>query len=344
MTRHALRLVNALAWRAVLSAVARAGPQPSRRRVTRRSGVWRLAAAAGAGAAATGLIVVIALGLWNLSAAQGHPRIVYDAIAVARDASIAIQTRNITVPSDFEPALSEEGARLYQAHCVTCHGAPGVAPSSLALGMNPLPTPIVAAARARPAREIFWLVKNGLRMTGMPAWDVRLTEAQMWTVTAFTEALPDVSPAQYKTFVNGLGEELSAPPDMAPDKSSPMAPDNELVVRGERAIRMYGCHGCHDIPGIVGHETAVGPRLEAIGEQRFLAGVLPNTEAAMVRWLMEPTHVDPLTAMPDLNVTRQAAEAMAAFLYAGTPPERHAHGDEGGTREAVHHQSADVAE
>lgn len=276
-----------------------------------RTGWLGLAAAACAGAAVAGLAMMAALELWNLAATRGHPRIVYDAIAQVRDTAIAIQARQVAVPKDYAPALTAEGARLYQEHCATCHGAPGVAPASLALGMNPLPTPIVAAARARPAREVYWLIKYGLRMSGMPAWDVRLSDAQMWTITAFAEALPDISPAGYKQFLDGLDDEPAATAQGSPEPAS--------LEHGRRAIRMFGCHGCHEIPGVTGHETAVGPPLGGIGDQAFVAGVLENDGPGMVRWLMDPPHIDPLTAMPDLGVTRKDAEAMAAYLRAAGP-------------------------
>jgi len=299
-----MRPFAAFLARAARATTRRAGP-------ARSTGTLRLVGAGFAGAALCGLAMLAALELWNLAATRGHPRIIFDAIARVRDASITVQSWHVVVPEDYAPALTSEGARLYQEHCATCHGAPGIAPAPLALGMNPLPTPIVAAARARPAREVYWLVKNGLRMTGMPAWDVRLSESEIWTVTAFAEALPDISPARYKAFLEELDDrdEMAAPTPQGPAEATSAA-------YGRRAIRMYGCHGCHEIPGVSEHGAFVGPPLIALGEQAFIAGVLENTRLNLERWLMAPQHHDPLTAMPDLGVTREHAEAMASYLLA----------------------------
>jgi cytochrome c1 len=69
------------------------------------------------------------------------------------------------------------------------------------------------------------------------------------------------------------------------------------------------------IPGVVGANRSVGPPLAGIANRQYIAGVLPNTPANMMRWLRQPTKVDPLSAMPDLDVTEQDARDIAAFLY-----------------------------
>lgn len=177
--------------------------------------------------------------------------------------------------------------------------------------MNPVPPNIVAATRSRPPQEVFWLIKYGLRMTGMPAWDVRLSDEEMWTVTAFAEALPDVSPEAYARFLRDLGE-------TSHDRASPQSQDpgrSAEVERGRIAVRMYGCHSCHKVPGIVGHDVEVGPPLDAMRRQAYIAGVLENTPANLAAWIVDPHDVDPLSAMPDLDVPRALARDIAAYLY-----------------------------
>jgi cytochrome c1 len=92
------------------------------------------------------------------------------------------------------------------------------------------------------------------------------------------------------------------------------APPAVSAERGALLLRQYGCGTCHSIPGVANAHGIVGPPLEDIGRRVYLAGILPNTPEHMVRWIMEPQLVDPLTAMPDLGVTEPQARDMAAYL------------------------------
>jgi cytochrome c len=85
--------------------------------------------------------------------------------------------------------------------------------------------------------------------------------------------------------------------------------------RGVEAINKYGCATCHTIPGVRGATALVGPNLQQVASRMYLAGVLPNTPDNMIRWIQHPREVDPLTAMPDLNVTDADARDIASYLY-----------------------------
>ncbi len=85
--------------------------------------------------------------------------------------------------------------------------------------------------------------------------------------------------------------------------------------RGKAAIAAYGCGSCHTIPGVDGATATVGPPLAGIALRSYIAGVLPNTPAAMIRWLKDPPAVDSLTAMPALGLTDPTARDIAAYLY-----------------------------
>lgn len=85
--------------------------------------------------------------------------------------------------------------------------------------------------------------------------------------------------------------------------------------RGVEAIQRYGCASCHTIPGVPGAAALVGPNLQQVASRMYLAGVLPNTPDNMIRWIQHPRDVDPLTAMPNLNVTDADARDIASYLY-----------------------------
>lgn len=85
--------------------------------------------------------------------------------------------------------------------------------------------------------------------------------------------------------------------------------------RGPERLREYGCDACHTIPGVRGADALVGPPLSGLASRMYIAGVLTNTPEHLVRWIRDPTEVDPRTAMPDVDVTEQDARDMAAYLY-----------------------------
>lgn len=84
---------------------------------------------------------------------------------------------------------------------------------------------------------------------------------------------------------------------------------------GRERIGYYGCGACHTVPGVAGANRQVGPPLTGLPERMFIAGVLANNPANLIRWIESPTAVDPLAAMPDLGVTPADARDIAAYLY-----------------------------
>lgn len=85
--------------------------------------------------------------------------------------------------------------------------------------------------------------------------------------------------------------------------------------RGAAAIEDVGCGACHTIPGIRGARGLVGPPLTSWARRSYIAGNLPNDPENLIRWIMDPQAVEPGTVMPNLDVTRQQARDMAAYLY-----------------------------
>jgi cytochrome c len=87
------------------------------------------------------------------------------------------------------------------------------------------------------------------------------------------------------------------------------------VERGRMAVRADGCGACHMVPGVRGARGKVGPPLGGIASRSYIAGVLPNSPENMVRWLIDPPGVNPLTAMPNLGLDPRRARDITAYLY-----------------------------
>jgi cytochrome c2 len=85
--------------------------------------------------------------------------------------------------------------------------------------------------------------------------------------------------------------------------------------RGEAMFIQYGCGSCHALKNVRGATGSVGPPLDGIATRSIIGGHLANTPDNMQRWIRDPQHVAPGTAMPNLGVGGDDARDMTAFLY-----------------------------
>jgi mono/diheme cytochrome c family protein len=152
-------------------------------------------------------------------------------------------------------------------------------------------------------------------MTGMPAWKFTYEEEDLWAIVAFIkQLLPKLSPEEYRAMDRAL---VNKPMRQAVrrDREEAQRTVGGDPERGRLAIDNYACTACHIIPGVVGPAVHVGPPLRGVSKRRYIADVLPNTPENIIRWIRDPQGVDPLTAMPDLDVKKDDARDIAAYLY-----------------------------
>ncbi|MDQ2804993.1 MAG: cytochrome c [Pseudomonadota bacterium] len=151
--------------------------------------------------AVLGGIAFIYSGRYDVAATRPHWPVVYTMLDTARIRSIKVHAAGITPPPDLEsPARIVLGAGHFASHCALCHAAPGVAADDLAHGMYPRPPALTDARQRFTARELFWIVQHGIKMSGMPSWADH-TDAELWGTVAFMRALPGMTPASYKALV-----------------------------------------------------------------------------------------------------------------------------------------------
>ena len=151
------------------------------------------------------LIGFIWSGFYNVAADDPHTRPVFSMMETLRDRSIHARSRDVAVPRLDDQALILKGAGQYAAMCTGCHLAPGMGDSEIRPGLYPQP-PELSKVRLDP-RDAFWVIKHGMKMSGMPAWGGSHDDQTIWSMVAFLQKLPDLSPAQYKDLV------AKAPPD-----------------------------------------------------------------------------------------------------------------------------------
>jgi mono/diheme cytochrome c family protein len=150
--------------------------------------------------AAAGAVAVYA-GLYNVAADIPHTEPVYWLLQTARERSIAVRATDITVPGDIDDTRRiGSGAGQYAEMCAGCHLAPGMKRTEIARGLYPRAPELSRKRQSTPAED-FWVVKHGVKMTGMPAWGVTHDDEILWDVVAFLQKLPELSPDQYRNLV-----------------------------------------------------------------------------------------------------------------------------------------------
>lgn len=262
--------------------------------------------------AAAGAAAVVYGGLYNVSATQQHYQPVYSLLEAAMHNSVRLRARDIEPPPLDAPQLVQRGAACFRDKCVQCHGGPGVAQGDIGKSMQPLPGPLVDARQRWAPRELYWVTRHGIRMSGMPAWEYRLDERDLWAVVAFMQVLPDLDAKQFAQATQGQPERC----ERGDDNPGPAVTSGSVgnVERGRVALYQHACSACHTIPGITGSSPQVGPPLAGIASRQLIAGKLANTPGNMAAWLRAPKKFDPETTMPDLDVKEADAQDMAAYL------------------------------
>jgi len=102
----------------------------------------------------------------------------------------------VTVPTD--PASVSRGREHYVENCLPCHGAPGVKPAEFAEGMNPKPPDIDGSLQNYNDAQLFWVIKNGIRATGMPGFGVNHKDEEIAAIAAFVRHTPRLTPEERK--------------------------------------------------------------------------------------------------------------------------------------------------
>lgn len=135
-------------------------------------------------------------GFFDIAASAPDPAPVNWALIHVREASIM---RHAVEPAPMpldDPALVQEGARAYQGlGCQSCHGGLGARPARFSQGLNPQPNLKAVIGGITPP-ELFWVLKNGIKMTGMPSFGSGsdpTPDAELWKVVAFLKHVPSLS-------------------------------------------------------------------------------------------------------------------------------------------------------
>jgi mono/diheme cytochrome c family protein len=254
---------------------------------------------------AAGFVVLLS-GAYSTSATTQHFRITHRLLDAGLRYSVRSAARDIAVPRLDDATMKTRGAKCFATHCVQCHGAPGVSRADEGKGMLPIASSLAQSGREWPPQWLYYVVSKGVRMTGMPAWEYRMSEQSIWSTVAFLRELPVLSAAEYQALADRGSGFACEPANLPPQ---PYSAETAKIV-----LRQYACHSCHRIEGVIGPESYAGPVLVDWSRRKYIAGEVPNTYENLVRWIREPQAMSPQTLMPDLNVSDDHARQMATYL------------------------------
>jgi len=193
-----------------------------------------------------GGLIFIYSGVFDVAASDPHwpmTRWVFDTVRIR---SIKAHATGIETPPELDdPAKLVVGTEHFAAHCAVCHGAPGVPKGDIARGLNPQPPDLTEISALYTPPELLWILKHGIRMTGMPSWSDHSDE-ELWATVAFIEKLPGMTPEEYGKLVmasiaqgghqhHSGGEPSGAGPAGSEQAISPNHPGPALSIGG--AIR-----------------------------------------------------------------------------------------------------------
>jgi cytochrome c553 len=200
---------------------------------------WRKAAAFVTVGTTIG-IVGLASGIVPIKASSGHWPITASLLHFAMRRSVATHTLGLEPPPLDEAWLAVKGGAHYEIACRGCHGSPEEPYPTIAQHMTPRPPHLADVVAEWEPAELFYVVKHGVKFTGMPAWPAQQREDEVWAMVAFLLQLPDLDAVGYRRLVDG--EE----------------PRNQaLAARPAAAER---CDRCHGVDG-QGREVPAFPRL-----------------------------------------------------------------------------------
>ena len=142
-------------------------------------------------------------GLYSVAASEGHLVVVDKFLRFGMKSSVRTHARNIEPPDLSDPNLVTLGAAHYYSGCMPCHGAPGHAGNAVFQQSLPPPPDLRTASETWRDRELFWLVKHGLKYTGMPGWSARDRNDEQWAMVAFLKRLPQLSSNAFEALALG---------------------------------------------------------------------------------------------------------------------------------------------
>lgn len=151
-------------------------------------------------------LLTVYTGAYNVAATDPHADVVRWTFDTTMPRSVADRAADLTPPENIRKQSLREGAKIYAVTCAHCHGAPGTEHERWARNMRPQPPELVNTAAHWETREVFWIVKNGIKMSGMPAYAPEHDDQTIWAIATFVKSLPGMTPEDYEAATRSAGD------------------------------------------------------------------------------------------------------------------------------------------
>jgi cytochrome c553/cytochrome c5 len=239
-----------------------------------------------------------ASGVIPIKASSGHWAITGWFLDFSKRRSVATHTTRLKTPPLDDARLVLKGAGHYEVGCAACHGSPKLQTPRIAQAMTPPPPYLPPRINRWEPEELFYIVKHGIKFTGMPAWPAQQRDDEVWAVVAFLRALPELDEGEYRRLVGG---EAGASGEAEP-LGGLLAPD-----KIPRAVT-ESCARCHGADGL-GRGEGAYPKLAGQRPDYLLASL-----QAFARGERHSGIMGPVTSGLSPDVMRELAG-----YYAGLP-------------------------
>ncbi len=236
----------------------------------------RIALAVGALVLVGGFLVA-ASGIVPIAASSGHAAITFWVLEFGKRRSIATHTLGVELPPLDEPWLVLKGAGHYHDGCRPCHGAPGLPAPRIAAAMTPQPADLLGRVEIYDAEELFYIVKHGIKFTGMPAWPAQERDDEVRSVVAFLRELPRLDAESYRLLVHGDSPRQDSVTPLA-DLAGTLEPPDEILA---------SCGRCHGVTGH-GRGTAAFPTLAGQKPEYLFRALRAYARSERNSGIMEP--------------------------------------------------------
>ncbi len=141
----------------------------------------------------------------DIAADKKHWKVTEWFLGAVRDRSIQNETKKIVIPPNINDlAVIVKGAGNYDSMCSSCHFSPGTTSSEINAGLYPQPPDFTQSPLEDPARS-FWVIKHGIKMTGMPAWGSSHSDEEIWELVAFIHQIQKLDQRSYEELVSKYG-------------------------------------------------------------------------------------------------------------------------------------------
>jgi mono/diheme cytochrome c family protein len=144
-----------------------------------------------------GALAVTYSGAYNVAANVTDAGVIKWLLSTNMQRSVIRHAQSVRAPALFTEQQAKEGIRIYKETCVYCHGAPGKDPGDIGKGLNPEAPYLPDTVGRWTSSQLFWIIKNGIKMTGMASYGAVHKDEEIWNLVAFVERLPKMTPAHY---------------------------------------------------------------------------------------------------------------------------------------------------